>query len=274
MARSQSFNGRSHQSRVSFTQSLILSYKHTFSLRLWKTYCEDEGVRHICYWLAKNKTVKFVELLENRITALGCEFIGKVLTPSNGSPIHTLKLDHNDIGAAGVRNLVNGISMSKTLNSLSLSYCNINHEGARPLFELLIYTKSDLQELDLTGNHLRNEGIPLIMKGIAVNKSLNKIILADNQFGDEEEILESIKLAMVKNTHLGKYDFRYNAIYEVGVEFLTETLAEATHVYEVEISERIPQETLTKFKEQCKANKPKKGKKGRKGGKKKKKKKS
>jgi Ran GTPase-activating protein (RanGAP) involved in mRNA processing and transport len=29
-----------------------IDYKHTFSLRLWKTYCEDEGVRHICYWLA------------------------------------------------------------------------------------------------------------------------------------------------------------------------------------------------------------------------------
>lgn len=163
------------------THSLWLhSYQHTFSLRLWKTYCEDEGVRHVCYWLAKNKTVRFLELLENRITALGCEFIGKVLSPVNSSPIHTLKLDHNDIGAQGVRNLVNGISMSKTLNVLSLSYCNIDHHGARPLFELLIYTKSELKELDLMGNHLRNEGIPQLMKGIAVNKSLIKIILADN----------------------------------------------------------------------------------------------
>ena len=52
--------------------------------------------------------------------------------------------------------------------------------GARPLFELLIYTKSILKELNLTGNRLRNEGIPLVMKGLAVNKSLTKIYLADN----------------------------------------------------------------------------------------------
>ena len=58
-----------------------IDYKHTFSLRLWKTYCEDEGVRHICYWLAMNKSVRFLELLSNRITALGCEFIGRVLEP-------------------------------------------------------------------------------------------------------------------------------------------------------------------------------------------------
>jgi hypothetical protein len=48
-------------------------------------------------------------------------------------------------------------------------------------------------------------------------------------------------------------------------------LAEAaTHVYEVEISERIQKTTLEEFRERLKANKPKKGKKKK--GKKKKKK--
>lgn len=44
---------------------------------------------------------------------------------------------------------------------------------------------------------------------------------------------------------------------------------QATHVYEVEISERIQKATLDEFREKLKANKPKKGKK-RKGKKKKK----
>lgn len=212
--------------------------------------------------------------MENRITALGCEFIGKVLHPKNTSPIHTLKLDHNDIGSKGLRNLVDGISMNKTLNNLSLTYCNIDHEGARPIFELLIYTKSDLKELNLTGNHLRNDGIPLVMKGLAVNKSLTKIYLADNQFGEEPNVLESIKYAWTKNITLGKYDFKFNALYDNGVEKLTEYLELAPHVFDVEVSERVEREILEKFKEKCKDNKPKKGKKGKKGkGKKKKKKK-
>lgn len=131
-----------------------IDYKHTFSLRLWKTYCEDEGVRHVCRWLAMNKTVRFLELLENRITWLGCEFIGQIMHPKTNSPIHTLKLDHNDIGAKGVEALAKGLCMNQTINSLSLTYCNINYEGARPIFEILIYTKSNLKELNLTGNHL------------------------------------------------------------------------------------------------------------------------
>jgi len=54
------------------------------------------------------------------------------------------------------------------------------------------------------------------------------------------------------------------------IQQLTQHLGEqATHVYEVEISERIQKATLDEFREKLKANKPKKGKK-RKGKKKKK----
>lgn len=251
-----------------------VNYEHTTSIRLWKTYCEDEGVRKICEFLPVTNKVKFLELLENKITAHGCNFIGRVLAPSpDPSKIRTLKLDHNDIGSEGVRNLVVGLGQNKTMEILSLTYCNIDHEGARPLFEILIYTKSGLTDLNLTGNHLRNEGIPMIMKGLSVNKSLKKISLADNQFGEDPEVLESIKYAWTKNNHLAKYDFRFNAIYDSGVKALTEYMEVATHITEVEISERVKsKEVVEAFKDQMKANKPKK-KKGRKGKSKKKKKK-
>ena len=157
-----------------------INYLHAFSLRLWKTFCEDEGVRAICQWLEINRTIRFLELLDNRITPLGCEFIGRILHPKMGSPIHTLKLDHNDIGSAGVAALAEGLAMNKTLNTLSLTYCNIDEDGARPLFEILIYTKSQLKELDVTGNRLRNEGVVQVLKGVQVAKSLEKIYLADN----------------------------------------------------------------------------------------------
>lgn len=48
-----------------------IEYKHCKSLRLWKTYCEDEGVRAITDWLITNSTVQMLELLENKITPLG-----------------------------------------------------------------------------------------------------------------------------------------------------------------------------------------------------------
>jgi Ran GTPase-activating protein (RanGAP) involved in mRNA processing and transport len=173
-------------------------------------------VRAICQWLEINKTILFLELLDNRITPLGCEFIGRIFSPKVSSPIHTLKLDHNDIGAEGVKHLSEGLAVNKTLKSLSLTYCNIDYLGARPLFEIIVYTKSQLTSLDLTGNHLRNEGIVDVMRGVQIAKTLERLVVADNQFGEEEIVLNAFKKSMIKNQVLGKYDLRFNAVYNEG----------------------------------------------------------
>jgi len=65
---------------------------------------------------------------------------------------------------------------------------------------------------------------------------------------------------MKKNVNLGRYDFRYNFISDYGVTRICEIIEEATHVFEVEIPERISKETLELFKERLSNNKPKKGK--------------
>lgn len=45
------------------------------SLRFWNSYCRDEGVRAICKYIESDKPVQLLELLHNKITHLGCEFI-------------------------------------------------------------------------------------------------------------------------------------------------------------------------------------------------------
>jgi hypothetical protein len=75
---------------------------------------------------------------------------------------------------------------------------------------------------------------------------------------------------MQLNQNLGRYDFRYNFISDYGVMRIVDMLEYCNHVYEVEIPERISEETLKAFKEKLSLNKPKKG--GKKGGKGKKKK--
>jgi len=77
-------------------------------------------------------------------------------------------------------------------------------------------------------------------------------------------------MCMSKNKELKRYDIRYNTIEDEGIKFITQVIGElATHIYEIEISERIKSETLQEFREKLLANKPKK----KKGGKKKAKKK-
>ena len=97
-----------------------------------------------------------------------------------------------------------------------MCYCNIDHTGARAIFELLIFSKSKLEELILTGNHLRNEGTKTVLNGVSVAKELKKIYLGDNQFNEEQDMLESIKLCMQRNKTLARYDFQNNDLKDTG----------------------------------------------------------
>lgn len=63
---------------------------------------------------------------------------------------------------------------------LSLTYCNIGPEGADAIFEILIYTRSALEDVNLSGNLLQCEGIIKVLQGVSIAKSLKKILLADN----------------------------------------------------------------------------------------------
>ena len=40
--------------------------------------------------------------------------------------------------------------------------------------------------MNLSGNFLRNEGVRRVLLGTSIAKNLKKILLADNQFNDDE----------------------------------------------------------------------------------------
>lgn len=91
-----------------------------------------------------------------------------------------LKLDHNDFGHRGMNNLSEGIAVNPTLKMLSLQYCGITEEAAQAIFEILIYTRSALEDLNLNGNNLGNEGVKTVLTGTSIAKSLKKLHIADN----------------------------------------------------------------------------------------------
>jgi Ran GTPase-activating protein (RanGAP) involved in mRNA processing and transport len=187
---------------------------------LWKNYCEDEGVRAVCQFIEVAKSVIALEILDNKVTALGCEFISRIIHPKANTSITILKLDHNPIGSDGVRRLSEGMAINKTVQQLSLTYCDIDAEGARWLFEILIFTKSQLKELNLSGNLLRNDGVIGVLRGLSLAKEMVKIYLADNQFNDDIVVMNAFKMCMSKNKTLGRYDLKYNNISDSGISSL------------------------------------------------------
>lgn len=220
MARRQGHHGLAYGCRVSNRLILTnISYPHLKSIRLWKTYCEDEGVRAVCEFLAKRTSeVNCLEFLDCKVTPLGCEFIGKCLNKpfAHCPPVAMLKLDHNQFGSDGMNALCQGLKANEWMKTLSLTYCGLDHRAGRSLFEILIFQKSKLEELILTGNQLRNEGVMTVLNGVSISKALKKIYLADNQFNEAEEVLDCIKTCMQRNKELARYDFRNNDLKDAG----------------------------------------------------------
>lgn len=247
-----------------------VNYPHAKTMCLWKTFCEDEGCRAVCQCLAQLKSVFKLDLLDNKLSPLSCEFISNLVHPKSNTALEILKLDHNDFGSKGVTLLAEGLAINKTIKNLSLSYCNIDAGGARALFEVLIYSQSQLEELYLNGNHLRNEGMVVLLRGLSINKNLKMINVADNQFNDDTAVLDAIEGCWKKNKSLGWYNFSYNNLFDNGgLERIIALLGPCNHVFKVEVSERAGDQYAA-LQEALSNNKPKKGKKGKKGKKKKK----
>ena len=68
--------------------------------------------------------------MDNEVTPLGCEFLGKILSISTQLPLVILRLDHNAFGTEGLKNLAEGLRLNPTIEKLSLKYCGIDENGA------------------------------------------------------------------------------------------------------------------------------------------------
>lgn len=258
-----------------------LDYKLLRQIRLWGARIEDDGVRSLCQFLDTNHTVVHLELKGCGITATGCAFLTTTLGYKVRSSIAILKLDHNNIGSEGCNKLSESLAMNGTITELSLTYCSIEAEAADKLFEALIFVGTSIRELDLTGNYLRNPGIVQLMKAFLINRTVKKLTLADNQFGEDPQVLEGLKDVLHCNDCISFLDLNFNGFYVEGVTYIRNALIE-TEVDGVRknntlqtliLPDKFPKELYVEIIGILSTNKKKKkkGKKGKKGKKSKKK---
>eukprot|EP01022_Parablepharisma_sp_SALTPOND_P001002 TRINITY_DN105412_c0_g1_i1.p1 TRINITY_DN105412_c0_g1~~TRINITY_DN105412_c0_g1_i1.p1 ORF type:complete len:228 (+),score=57.70 TRINITY_DN105412_c0_g1_i1:465-1148(+) len=224
-----------------------------------------------------NKSLVTLEIMDNGITSLGCEFLTRVLKKEVESPIAILKLDHNPIGSAGASILAEGLAMNPTLKVLWLNFCEIGKEGAKDLAHMLIYIKSALEELSLKGNDLENEGAEEILKAAQISKSLKKIILADNKIkesGVEGAVTKQICMAVGQEScPVRSYDFSYNNFDDKTVEEIVKKIEEGGLVSDFKLTIKMDDTFRNWFKKVLDTNKKKAKKAKKKKGKKSKKKK-
>lgn len=61
---------------------------------------------------------------------------------------------------------------------------------------------------------MRNEGVITVLRGVSINKNLKMINIADNQFNDDEKVMDAVKQCWEKNKTLGWYNFAYNNLFD------------------------------------------------------------
>jgi Ran GTPase-activating protein (RanGAP) involved in mRNA processing and transport len=102
-----------------------LKYEQLKMVRIWKGGIGDEGLRFICKFIDTSHSIQLLDLMDNGISALGCEFIGKTVGSPNAK-LQQLKLDNNPILSEGIKNLALGLRLCNSLDKLSLKYCGID----------------------------------------------------------------------------------------------------------------------------------------------------
>jgi|Dee2metaT_26_FD_contig_31_3059445_length_1361_multi_8_in_0_out_0_1 hypothetical protein len=211
------------------------------SMRIWWSRIGDDGAAAIAELLrlgGAEVAISFLELWDNEIGPSGCLALGKSLAIGWNRSLLNLKLDYNTrIGSDGVAALCRGLRTNLTLRQLHLPYCKIDERGAAALADMLSADKRNpndgspagLTFLNLQGNRLGDQGLQNLSRGLALNKALVKLNLADNMIGTNPDDLAAVKefadALMVTGPVLEDVSLNYNHLAVPAVtDILTECL--------------------------------------------------
>ncbi|KAI0693949.1 RNI-like protein [Cerioporus squamosus] len=159
------------------------------------------GITYIAQVLKRNRTLKVLNLSENKLDVMGLTAIAEAL--KYNSCLETLDLSKNPCcgpGLEGIQSLRTAFTLNNALKRLFLSSTSMTSAGAIALAEFLPESAS-LLHLDLTMNNLDLAGVMALSSGLKANHVMRCLDL-NIPPGDEEmarmcrDILESC----VRNT--------------------------------------------------------------------------
>jgi len=95
------------------------------------------------------------------------------------------------------------------------------------------------------------------MKAVHINTVLTDLVLADNQFGQKEEVIDNLVLVIKENPVIFMIDIKHNGIYEQGAKKILDACKEKKTT-KVEMSLETPAELANEINTFMGKIKPKK----------------
>ncbi|BGP25240.1 leucine-rich repeat containing protein 68 [Rhodotorula toruloides] len=163
------------------------------------------GVTYIAQVLKRNRTLKVLNLSENRIDSQGLIVIGEAL--KYNTALETLDVSHNPCCGPtidGIMALRSAMMVSPTLKRVFLNSTDLTSEGAIALAEFLPEARSILH-LDLTSNQIDISGVMALAVSIKLNSTIRCLDL-NIPFDDPDfsRFSQEILLQCVRNTELAQ----------------------------------------------------------------------
>ncbi|KAG8951134.1 hypothetical protein FRC04_006793 [Tulasnella sp. 424] len=130
------------------------------------------GVTYIAQVLKRNRTLKVLNLSENRVDVLGLVAVAEAL--KYNSTLETLDMSRNPCcgpGLEGITSIRTAFTINTSLKRLFLSNTNLTSPGAIALAEFLPEARH-LLHLDLTANPLDIAGVMALSVGLKMNETI------------------------------------------------------------------------------------------------------
>ncbi|XP_029109064.1 NACHT, LRR and PYD domains-containing protein 3-like isoform X2 [Scleropages formosus] len=202
--------------------SILSSDSNLRVLDLSDNDLQDSGVKILSAGLG-NQQCKLEILRLNRcsLTERCCKSLASIL--SSDSNLRELDLNHNDLQDSGVKILSAGLGNQQCkLEILRLNRCSLTERCFEVLASIL-NSDSNLRELDLSDNDLRDSGVELLSAGLGNKRCkldtlrLNRCSLTEGCYGVLTSVLSS-------DSNLRVLDLSDSDLRDSGVELLSNGL--------------------------------------------------
>jgi len=142
-----------------------------------------EQLAHIIEALRAHTQLEILELDGMNIGATECVALTNLLCHT--TDMRELNLHNNSIDDEGVESLVGALLANSNLHKLILSYNQITARGCQSLAALLRDPNSNLENICLERNNIRDEGARTLANALTTNRKLKHLFLSNNHITAE-----------------------------------------------------------------------------------------
>ena len=210
----------------SFAKALAMN-EHLEDLNFSNNSLHDDGIQHLAHALRVNHGLKILNLTTCNLTSWSAKRLAEALAINKHLKI--LNISSNPIYNEGIRCLAHALGINQSLKTLNLqSTCSLTSLNAKNLAKALT-ANTHLEELNISGNALCDDGIQHLAHALKVNRHLKTLLLVncsitDNGFQYLAEAIQDNRGLSTLFVHNCLFSKTRNLISETIIPILIECL--------------------------------------------------